>query len=121
MASHQVTLRGPADIQGSVCLRGEEDAWWGKAESSLLGAVLAAGGHPDASADEFFFQACSARDSTAPCSGFLEAQFKRRSPAQLSVCKCSKEVTLLKSLPSAQGHTSDQDEEVAHDVVQSAY
>jgi hypothetical protein len=52
----QVTLRGPADIQGSVSLRGEEDGWWGRAESSLLAAVLAAGGHPDATPDEFFFQ-----------------------------------------------------------------
>lgn len=52
----QVTLRGPADIQGSVSLRGEEDGWWGRAESSLLAAVLAAGGHPDATTDEFFFQ-----------------------------------------------------------------
>ena len=52
----QVTLRGPADIQGSVSLRGEEDGWWGRAESSLLAAVLAAGGRPDANPDEFFFQ-----------------------------------------------------------------
>ena len=51
-----MTLRGPADIQGSVSLRGEEDGWWGRAESSLLAAVLAAGGHPDATPDEFFFQ-----------------------------------------------------------------
>ena len=63
----QVTLRGPADIQGSVSLRGEEDAWWGRAESSLLAAVLAAGGYPQASADEFFFQVGSAETVCGIC------------------------------------------------------
>jgi len=52
----QVTLRAPADILGSVSLRGEEDGWFGRAASAALTAVLAAGGWPAPFPDEFFFQ-----------------------------------------------------------------
>ena len=52
----QVTLRAPADILGSVSLRGEEDGWFSRAASSALAAVLTAGGWPAPLPDEFFFQ-----------------------------------------------------------------
>ncbi len=52
----QVTLRAPADILGSVSLRGEEDGWFGRTASGALAAVLDAGGWPAPLPDEFFFQ-----------------------------------------------------------------
>lgn len=59
VAVAQVTLRAPADILGSVSLRGEEDGWFGRAASAALTAVLAAGGWPAPFPDEFFFQVTS--------------------------------------------------------------
>jgi hypothetical protein len=62
----QVKLHQPADIEGSVALRQEEDGFWGHACSGLLGAVLEAGGWGGEGAggavdgsvtvDEFFYQ-----------------------------------------------------------------
>lgn len=56
LAEFQITLRAPADILGSVSLRGEEDGWFGHAASAALAAVLRAGGWPHSLPDEFFFQ-----------------------------------------------------------------
>lgn len=56
LTEFQVTLRAPADILGSVSLRGEEDGWFGHAASSALAAILSAGGWQCGLPDEFFFQ-----------------------------------------------------------------
>jgi hypothetical protein len=50
-----VKLLQPADIEGSVALRAEEDAFWSRHVSSMLAALFRAGG-AEAVASEFFYQ-----------------------------------------------------------------
>lgn len=51
----QIRVYLPADVQGSVALRAEEDAFWGRWVSSMLLTVLSTAGY-SASVDEFFYQ-----------------------------------------------------------------
>lgn len=55
LAAFQVRLRRPADVEGSVSLRSEEDGFWSRAVSSMLIQLLRDGGY-DAAADEYFLQ-----------------------------------------------------------------
>lgn len=52
----QVKLLQPADIEASVALRAEQDAFWPRSVSAMLAALLRAGGHAGAAADEYFSQ-----------------------------------------------------------------
>eukprot|EP00882_Tetradesmus_deserticola_P020951 GHRQ01022644.1.p1 GENE.GHRQ01022644.1~~GHRQ01022644.1.p1 ORF type:complete len:196 (+),score=84.50 GHRQ01022644.1:453-1040(+) len=52
----QVKLHQPADIEGCVSLRQEEDGFWSRHVSSMLAALLAAGGYSAESVDEYFYQ-----------------------------------------------------------------
>jgi hypothetical protein len=52
----QVKLQLPADIQGSVALRAEEEGFFGRHISSMLVQLLASGGYGNAAADEYFYQ-----------------------------------------------------------------
>jgi hypothetical protein len=49
-------LQQPADIEGAVALRSEEDGFWSRHASSLLAALLQAGGYGAAGVDEYFYQ-----------------------------------------------------------------
>lgn len=49
-------LSYPADIEGSVALRSEEGGFWSRQVSSMLAALLHAGGYHSASVDEYFYQ-----------------------------------------------------------------
>ena len=80
MEGAQVTLRAPADILGSVSLRGEEDGWFGRAASGALAAVLDAAGWPAPLPDEFFFQVRLAVSSALSHSS---AQAKLETPPSL--------------------------------------
>ncbi|KAI8462490.1 MAG: hypothetical protein J3K34DRAFT_448048 [Monoraphidium minutum] len=51
----QVKLLQPADIQASVALRSEDDGFWGRHASAMVGALLAAGGWR-CDASEYFYQ-----------------------------------------------------------------
>ncbi|KAF6256925.1 hypothetical protein COO60DRAFT_59654 [Scenedesmus sp. NREL 46B-D3] len=52
----QVKLQQPADIEGCVSLRQEEDGFWSRHISSMLAALLAAGGYSAEAVDEYFYQ-----------------------------------------------------------------
>jgi hypothetical protein len=54
-AVFQAKLLQPADIQASVALRSEDDAFWGRHVSAMVAALLAAGGWR-AEASEYFYQ-----------------------------------------------------------------
>lgn len=51
----QLKLQQPADIEGVVALRSEEDGFWSRHVSSLVAALLRAGGYAPA-VDEYFYQ-----------------------------------------------------------------
>lgn len=51
----QVRLRLPADIEGSVSLRSEQDGFWSRSISSMLMQLFVAAGY-GASVDELFIQ-----------------------------------------------------------------
>lgn len=51
----QLKLQQPADIEGSVALRSEEDGFWSRYISSLITAALHEAGYA-ASVDEYFYQ-----------------------------------------------------------------
>lgn len=51
----QLKLLQPADIQASVALRSEDDGFWSRHVSSMVGALLAVGGWR-AEASEYFYQ-----------------------------------------------------------------
>jgi hypothetical protein len=55
-AQQQVKLQQPADIEGCVSLRSEEDGFWSRHVSSMLAALLTAGGYSAESTDEYFYQ-----------------------------------------------------------------
>lgn len=52
----QIKLGRPADIEGSVALRAEEDGFWARHVSGMLQHLLAAGGYSNAIVDEYFYQ-----------------------------------------------------------------
>eukprot|EP00892_Ulva_mutabilis_P005388 jgi/Ulvmu1/3220/UM015_0261.1 len=55
LSSFQVRLRQPADIEGSVSLRSEENGFWSRSVSSILQSLLKDAGY-SSSVDEVFFQ-----------------------------------------------------------------
>jgi hypothetical protein len=62
----QVRIRLPADVEGSVSLRSEENGFWGRPVSSMLGRLLHHAGY-QSTVDEFFFQ-----DEWAPPAGLKQ-------------------------------------------------
>lgn len=52
----QVKLLQPADIEGCVALRAEDDGFWSRHISSILAALLHTAGYSSAAADEYFYQ-----------------------------------------------------------------
>lgn len=51
----QLKLQQPADIEGAVALRSEEDGFWSRHISSLISALLRSGGYSPV-VDEYFSQ-----------------------------------------------------------------
>jgi hypothetical protein len=51
----QLKLQQPADIEGAVALRSEDDSFWSRHASSLISALLHAGGYSPV-VDEYFYQ-----------------------------------------------------------------
>ncbi|GFH08185.1 uncharacterized protein HaLaN_03106 [Haematococcus lacustris] len=53
----QVKLHRPADLEGCVALRSEEeDGWWSRTVSLMISLLLKEAGYSRAEADEFFYQ-----------------------------------------------------------------
>ena len=62
----QVRLRQPADIEGNVSLRSEQNGFWSRSVSNMLRRLIVAAGY-SATVDEVFIQ-----DTWAPPSGLKE-------------------------------------------------
>eukprot|EP00775_Hariotina_reticulata_P007811 gene7811-8008_t len=61
----QIKLKLPADIEGAVALRAEEDGFWSRQVSSMLVALFQAAGYSSPAADEYFYQDYWAGPSSA--------------------------------------------------------
>lgn len=52
----QVKLHLPADIEGCIALRAEEEGFWGPYVSAMLAHLVTGAGYADVAADEYFVQ-----------------------------------------------------------------
>ncbi|GAX78310.1 hypothetical protein CEUSTIGMA_g5752.t1 [Chlamydomonas eustigma] len=56
MMTMQIKLHMPADIEGGVALRAEEDGFWPRAVSSMLFTIFELTGYGSSQVDEYFYQ-----------------------------------------------------------------